>query len=66
MPSSQAALLRLCILQRGCGVGNTACPLLDLNQRSCVYACDFALQQSSWSKLTLNMAKGACMPVLLT
>ena len=30
------------ILQVGCGVGNTAYPLLELNQCSQVYACDFA------------------------
>jgi len=30
------------ILQVGCGVGNTAFPLLELNKQSRVYACDFA------------------------
>lgn len=30
------------ILQVGCGVGNTAFPLLELNRQSRVYACDFA------------------------
>ena len=30
------------LLQVGCGVGNTAYPLLELNQHSQVYACDFA------------------------
>jgi len=30
------------ILQVGCGVGNTAFPLLELNKQSHVYACDFA------------------------
>ncbi|KAL0024741.1 hypothetical protein WJX77_012493 [Trebouxia sp. C0004] len=30
------------ILEVGCGVGNTAFPLLELNKRSRVYACDFA------------------------
>ena len=29
-------------LQVGCGVGNTAYPLLDLNKHSKVFACDFA------------------------
>ena len=30
------------MLQVGCGVGNSAFPLLELNQSSRVYACDFA------------------------
>lgn len=30
------------LLQVGCGVGNTAYPLLEMNQHSQVYACDFA------------------------
>ena len=30
------------VLQVGCGVGNTAYPLLELNPSSQVYACDFA------------------------
>ncbi|KAL0034409.1 hypothetical protein WJX79_000775 [Trebouxia sp. C0005] len=30
------------ILEVGCGVGNTAFPLLELNRQSRVYACDFA------------------------
>ena len=30
------------LLQVGCGVGNTAYPLLELNPHSEVYACDFA------------------------
>ena len=29
-------------LQVGCGVGNTAYPLLEMNKHSKVYACDFA------------------------
>ena len=31
------------MLQVGCGVGNTAYPLLELNNTNQVYACDFAL-----------------------
>lgn len=30
------------LLQVGCGVGNTAYPLLEINKHSKVYACDFA------------------------
>lgn len=30
------------VLEVGCGVGNTAFPLLELNKQSRVYACDFA------------------------
>ena len=26
----------------GCGVGNTAFPLLEVNRHACVYACDFS------------------------
>ena len=35
-------MLMACLVQVGCGVGNTAYPLLELNKHSHVYACDFA------------------------
>lgn len=37
-----ASHCRLCYFQVGCGVGNTAYPLLELNPSCTVFACDFA------------------------
>jgi methyltransferase-like protein 6 len=44
-------------VQVGCGVGNTALPLLDLNPRCRVLACDFAP-----SAVRILLAHPACQP----